>query len=564
MFLKNQAPKLENISPADNEIASLMDTTVHHEEPSSQTSSLYTVPVMIIPEVTVVDHYIDNKLGEAIPKAITSHTAKCREEARAEKEEYIDLIDTSSLNLQIFLWTRWRNINYISHVRADYKKELYDALVKFYNTSKDLFDTYGKVFMLKRGRDDKDKDQDPSAGSDRGTKRRKSSKEAESSRDQRSKESKSSRSSKGTSRSHHKSSGKSAHAEEPIHTVEDSRVRQNQEFDTGNNDEQPDDETAPKGDWFKKPERPPTPDPEWNKRQHDDFRPPQTWISDTARVEKPPTSFDELMDTKIDFSAFVLNWLNIMNLTQELLLRPAFNLLKGTCRSLRELEYHFEECFKATTERLDWHNPKGKPYPFDLYKPLPLILDHRGRQVIPREYFINNDLEYLKGGSLSRQYSTSVTKSKAATYEVKWIKDMVPNLWSLVKVVYDKHAYWGYLDKIEVRREDQQLYTFKEDPQGVIYVDLNNKNRWMRTDELHKFSDGTLNSVRTVLHDIASRIRIEYLPKRKWSGLDKRRAHVMIQDIDKQLFQRRLMRNLEKFVGGREYGEDLRLLERTI
>ncbi|GJT55671.1 hypothetical protein Tco_0990725 [Tanacetum coccineum] len=74
----------------------------------------------------------------------------------------------------------------------------------------------------------------------------------------------------------------------------------------------------------------------------------------------------------------------------------------------------------------------------------------------------------------------------------------------------------------------------------------------MRTGELHKFSDGMLNDVRTALHDIASGIRMEYLPKRKWSGLDKRKARVMIQDIDNQLFQRRLMRNLEKFVGGRE------------
>ncbi|GKD35394.1 hypothetical protein Tco_1250903, partial [Tanacetum coccineum] len=43
---------LENISPADNDIAFLMDTTVHHAEPSSQTSSLHTVPIMVIPEVT--------------------------------------------------------------------------------------------------------------------------------------------------------------------------------------------------------------------------------------------------------------------------------------------------------------------------------------------------------------------------------------------------------------------------------------------------------------------------------------------------------------------------------
>ncbi|GJV65979.1 hypothetical protein Tco_1476807 [Tanacetum coccineum] len=86
----------------------------------------------------------------------------------------------------------------------------------------------------------------------------------------------------------------------------------------------------------------------------------------------------------------------------------------------------------------------------------------------------------------------------------------------------------------------------------------------MRTDELQKFSDGTLNDVRSSLHDIIAGIRMEYLPMRKWSNLDKKRARVMVQDIDKQFYQRRLMRNLEKFVGGRVYGNDLRLLERTI
>ncbi|GJY63657.1 hypothetical protein Tco_0465117, partial [Tanacetum coccineum] len=271
-----------------------------------------------------------------------------------------------------------------------------------------------------------------------------------------------------------------------------------------------------------------------------------TWVSNLSRVEKPPTSFDELMDTPINFSEFVMNRLNITNLTQELLV---------------------------------------------------------------------------------------------ATYEVKWIEDMVPNLWSPVKVVYDKHAYWGtshwvtslniiksydygHLDEIEVRREDQQLYKFKEDerydlnvalrmftrhivfqrrvedlqlgvksyqkklnltkpntfsldlrkrttftaysdPQGVIYVDQNNRNRLMHTDELYKFSDGTLNFVQTALLDITSGIRIDYLPKRRWSRSDKQRAHVMIQDIDKQLRDRRLMRSLVKFVGGREYGNDLQLLERS-
>ncbi|GJU90419.1 hypothetical protein Tco_1302842 [Tanacetum coccineum] len=86
----------------------------------------------------------------------------------------------------------------------------------------------------------------------------------------------------------------------------------------------------------------------------------------------------------------------------------------------------------------------------------------------------------------------------------------------------------------------------------------------MRQDELYKFCDRTLNSVRNVLHDIASNLRMEYLPKRRWSERDRKRSRIMIKAIDKKLYERRLMRNLEKFVGRRYYGTDLRLLERTI
>nr|GEV63813.1 hypothetical protein [Tanacetum cinerariifolium]GEV89186.1 hypothetical protein [Tanacetum cinerariifolium] len=186
-----------------------------------------------------------------------------------------------------------------------------------------------------------------------------------------------------------------------------------------------------------------------------------------------------------------------------------------------------------------------------------------------------------------------------------------------------KRYDYNHLDEIEVRIEDQQLYKFKEgdflrlrlhDIEDMLlllvqqkltnlmiyeHFDLNvalcmftrhifiqrrvedlqlgvksyqkklnltkpDTFRLMRTDELNKFGDGTLNNVRTALHDITLGIRMENLPKRKWSGLDKRKARVMIQDIDKQRFQRRLMQNLKKLIGEREYREDLRLLTWTI
>nr|GEW14035.1 hypothetical protein [Tanacetum cinerariifolium] len=229
---------------------------------------------------------------------------------------------------------------------------------------------------------------------------------------------------------------------------------------------------------------------------------------------------------------------------------------------------------------------------------------------------LENGVSVSAGKMDTYQYSTSVKSTKSATYELKWIKDLVPELWSPVVVNYDKHAYfgtlhwgpkrqsfygyasnlisskdvysrrriiavtrltimkkydYGHLEEIEVLRDDQQLYTFKEgdfkrlrlqdikdmllllvgerssirfqklpkeaqshqprhiqsnirnktayssnsDPHGIIYMDSFKRKRLMRTDELHKFSDGTLNDVWTALHDITVGIRMEYLPMRR-------------------------------------------------
>nr|GEV21053.1 hypothetical protein [Tanacetum cinerariifolium] len=107
-------------------------------------------------------------------------------------------------------------------------------------------------------------------------------------------------------------------------------------------------------------------------------------------------------------------------------------------------------------------------------------------------------------------------------------------------------------------------YTTYNNPQGIIYEDKYKRNKLMHMDELYMFSDGTLTYVRTVLYDIASNLRMDYFSKRRWSNLDRQRSRIMIKATDKLLLERKLIKSLEKFVGGRDYEEDLRLLERTI
>ncbi|GJX09401.1 hypothetical protein Tco_0199260, partial [Tanacetum coccineum] len=183
----------------------------------------------------------------------------------------------------------------------------------------------------------------------------------------------------------------------------------------------------------------------------------------------PRESFDELTDSTFDFSAFVMNRLNVQTLTPELLAGPTFELMKGTCKSLTELEYFCEEVYKATTEKLDWINPEGRQYPHDLRQPLPLVPNSQGRHVIPFHHFINNDLEYLRGGESSRKYSTSVTKTTAADYGyIKWIEDLVPNsMWSQMIVKYDKFALWGISHWGKKQRQFYAFATSRESARDV-------------------------------------------------------------------------------------------------
>ncbi|GKE73750.1 hypothetical protein Tco_1535791, partial [Tanacetum coccineum] len=155
------------------------------------------------------------------------------------------------------------------------------------------------------------------------------------------------------SKSHQKSADESAQAEDPMQTSKDLKEPTHQEFEIGVTKDQLDEETSKLPDWFQKPAKPPTPDRDWNKTLPDTHGPVQPWLNSLAQMEDLRKSFNELMDTPLDFSAFVMNQLKVDTLTPELLIGPTFELMKGSCKSLVELEYFFEEVYKATTDQLD-------------------------------------------------------------------------------------------------------------------------------------------------------------------------------------------------------------------
>nr|GEX83954.1 retrovirus-related Pol polyprotein from transposon TNT 1-94 [Tanacetum cinerariifolium] len=238
------------------------------------------------------------------------------------------------------------------------------------------------------------------------------------------------------SKSRQASVSESAFAEEPVQTISQIQEPLHPVFETGAED-QPIIQTSQHPEWFSQPKKPPTPDRNWNKTLPVVQGSAQTWISELAKQADSRSSFNELLDTPTDFSNFIMNRLGVDTLTPKLLAGPTYELMKGSCKSLTELEYHLEEVYKATTDQLDWINPKGQQYPHNLLHPLPLITDNRGHRVILFAYFINNDLEYLRGGAYSRKYTTSVTKTKAADYgHIKWIEYLVMVYFTTIQRLY--------------------------------------------------------------------------------------------------------------------------------
>ncbi|GJT43572.1 hypothetical protein Tco_0952287 [Tanacetum coccineum] len=215
-----------------------------------------------------------------------------------------------------------------------------------------------------------------------------------------------------------------------------------------------------------------------------------------------------------------------------------------------------------------------------------------------------------------KKYTASMTKSKAARYELKGIEDMVPNLWSPVKsIISVKVNEWygyGHLEEIVVKRADQQLYTFKEgdfkrlhlnDTEDMLLLVVQNKlNNLDGNVVVHLAVSLRMFARRTVIQERVEdlQLRIESYQKKlnltkprtqdvdmsrrpayitlsnpqgviyednlkrkrfmhadELHNLDQQRTRIMIKSINQKLLDRRIMRSLEKFVGGREYGEDL-------
>nr|GFA24653.1 hypothetical protein [Tanacetum cinerariifolium] len=258
------------------------------------------------------------------------------------------------------------------------------------------------------------------------------------------------------------SSSESAFAKEPVQNTYQMEKPSHLVFEIGAED-QPVVQTSQHPEWFSQPRKPPTPD-----------------------------------HTPIDFSNFIMNRLDVYTLTPELLAGPTYELKRGSCNSLTELEYHLEEVYKAMMDQLDWVNLEGQQYTHNLLQPLPLIPNNRGHREPALDVY-------------SKRRIIPVTNLKIVEWHnykhLDWISRRVKDL-QLGVESYQKRLNLTKPDTYRSDLKRREAYTAYSYPRGFIYQNKDKKNRLIRIDELHKFSDETLNDVRNALDDCLKGIRM--------------------------------------------------------
>ncbi|GJZ01155.1 hypothetical protein Tco_0519116 [Tanacetum coccineum] len=138
-------PNFASLFGFDYRLKSLEDNFSELRQTNQYAEALSSIP-------GIVDQYLANKMQEAVDVAVQLKYDRIREESNTENQQFLDSIDEGM-------------------------KKLYKALVDAYEADKILLDTYGDTVTIKRPRDGADDDQEPSAGTDRGSKRRRSRKE---------------------------------------------------------------------------------------------------------------------------------------------------------------------------------------------------------------------------------------------------------------------------------------------------------------------------------------------------------------------------------------------------
>ncbi|GJT94872.1 retrovirus-related pol polyprotein from transposon TNT 1-94 [Tanacetum coccineum] len=124
-----------------------------------------------------------------------------------------------------------------------------------------------------------------------------------------------------------------------------------------------------------------------------------------------------------------------------------------------------------------------------------------------------------------------------------------------------------WIRNLVIRQRFMHDYKILDSTRVVVFRDKYGMQMIMRFNEIHKFSNGTLQQIDEALDYRVKEFRVNKvnmgLNTRFWTMNDVIKSNQFMFAIQKRLKLRRIFRNLESFVGGRIREGDYRLLQRT-
>ncbi|GJW78744.1 hypothetical protein Tco_0140426 [Tanacetum coccineum] len=239
----------------------------------------------------------------------------------------------------------------------------------------------------------------------------------------------------------------------------------------------------------------------------------QDWFKPLSEDERPTTP-----EPAWSIPSSSLPKQGITELTLEHLEGPAYEFVKAFHPDMIHLQFQMEECHKLLTNQVD-----ERLLMYNISRPLPLG-GPPGQVTIQTEFFFNRDLDYLRFGSKGDRLALSITKMKAAYYPDVGLEQMVPDqMWTEEECMYDISAtygisHWSPEPPTAMGQEDslyccqlmdqesgyqatatvlEFMYDYKilDSSRAVLFRYKYGMQMLMRFNEIHKFSDETLQQI---------------------------------------------------------------------
>nr|GFA21516.1 hypothetical protein [Tanacetum cinerariifolium] len=404
----------------------------------------------------IIHQYMDQGMNEAVKVAVQIQSDRLREEAQRENDEFLKTVNDNMKNIikeQVKEQVKVEVSKILPRIEQAVNEQLEaEVLTRSSHSSRtsyavdaDLSEMELKKILIDKMEGNK---------LDRGSKRRREGKEPESASALTETATRSAGRSTQGSRSIQASASKFALAEEPMQTTSQMEEPSYPEFDTGADDQ-----------------------PIVQSSQHPEC--------ELAKQDDSRSSFNELMDTPLDLSNFLIN--RLKGVSHWGCKRQQFCGFTVNWESARDV-YSKRRIIAVTELKIvEWHS----------YKHLDWITIRRDDDKLYK--FEEGDFKRLRIQDIEDML-------------LLLVQGKLTNLTVEEHFAFNKRLNLTKPDSYQSDLKRKEAYTTYSNPRGFIYQNKDKRNRLMQIDELHKFSDVTLTDVRTALADRLKRIRMQYLP----------------------------------------------------